>query len=234
MPVFVGLFAIPWVIMNIIAKVAVPKQYTCNSIDVSWGQLLPGAFAGLLGGFIAAFLPAVTGGVGGLLAGHAVSQRDDRAFIISQGASKVVYYLGAYLLFLMPGLNFKRGGLAWMINTIYTPTLWRNYFFAIAGVIISSIIAFFLLEYFSKVFANVMSAMSYKGLSYIALCIIILLLYFMTGWRGLLLSFVATAIGLIPVLFGSRRMNCLGVILVPIALNMSGYGTTLAKYLGLI
>ena len=42
------------------------------------------------------------------------------------------------------------------------------------------------------------------------------------------------AIGLVPVLLGSRRMNCLGVILLPMACNMSGVGSTVAGWLGLV
>jgi TctA family transporter len=44
----------------------------------------------------------------------------------------------------------------------------------------------------------------------------------------------ATGIGLIPVAFGCRRMNCMGVLLVPITLNMAGVGASVAHVLGLI
>jgi hypothetical protein len=39
--------------------------------------------------------------------------------------------------------------------------------------------------------------------------------------------------GLIPTLFGSRRMNCLGMLL-PITLNMAGAGPSVARLLGLL
>ena len=45
---------------------------------------------------------------------------------------------------------------------------------------------------------------------------------------------VAAGIGLIPVLFGSRRLNCLGVLLLPIACNMSGVGEPVAAFLRLL
>jgi len=35
-------------------------------------------------------------------------------------------------------------------------------------------------------------------------------------------------------LFGSRRLNCLGVLLLPIACNMSGIGEPVAAFLGLL
>jgi TctA family transporter len=54
-----------------------------------------------------------------------------------------------------------------------------------------------------------------------------------TGRMGVLIMVVSAGIGLLPVLFGSRRMNCLGVILLPAACNMSGFGTDIAGWLGL-
>ena len=56
----------------------------------------------------------------------------------------------------------------------------------------------------------------------------------MTGWGGLLICTVATGIGLIPVLWGSRRTNCMGVLLLPIALNMVGMGSVIARWLQLV
>jgi putative membrane protein len=44
---------------------------------------------------------------------------------------------------------------------------------------------------------------------------------------------VSTGIGLIPVLFHSRRSHCMGVLLIPVALDMAGYGATIARWLGL-
>jgi TctA family transporter len=55
-----------------------------------------------------------------------------------------------------------------------------------------------------------------------------------TGWEGLAIMTVGVGIGLIPVLYGSRRLNCLGILLLPIGCNMSGFGQTVATWLGLL
>jgi TctA family transporter len=55
-----------------------------------------------------------------------------------------------------------------------------------------------------------------------------------TGGAGLAVTAVAMLIGLIPVLAGCRRINCLGVLLLPITLNVIGIGPDVAKWLGLI
>ncbi|HRA00779.1 MAG TPA: hypothetical protein PLJ62_11305, partial [Thermoflexales bacterium] len=55
-----------------------------------------------------------------------------------------------------------------------------------------------------------------------------------TGLPGLAVAAVATLVGLIPVLVGGRRMNCLGVLLLPITLNVIGVGPDVARALGLV
>ena len=55
-----------------------------------------------------------------------------------------------------------------------------------------------------------------------------------TGGGGFVIMLVATTIGLIPVVVGGRRMNCLGVLLAPITLNVIGVGPTVAQWLGLL
>jgi putative membrane protein len=57
--------------------------------------------------------------------------------------------------------------------------------------------------------------------------------YALFGWIGLGLMTVATAIGLIPVYYHSRRMNCMGVLLLPIALNMGDLGPAVVRLMGL-
>jgi len=234
LPAFIGLFAIPWVLMNIISQAQVPEQHVSRSLDLSPGLVVRGVGAGALGGLFAAFFPVVTGGIGGFLAGHATAQRDDRLFIISQGASKLVYYVGAFLFFFVPGLHLTRGGMAWMLSVIYTPHTPQTYWVAVGGVLISGALAFVMLLLLSRVAIRVVSRFDYRWISAATLALLVGIVLALTSWGGLLIAVVATGIGLLPVMWGSRRMNCMGVLLLPMTLNMAGLGTTVAGWLGLI
>ncbi len=234
MPAFVGLFATPWVLTNILSKVDIPKQYLSKDVDLNPALIGRGAAAGFLGGMFAALFPIVTGGIGGLLAGHATAQRDERIFILSQGVSKTVYYVGAFLLFFVPTLHITRGGLAWMISPLYTPHTINDYWLAVGAMALSAGIAFFLVLYYSKLIIKLIEKVNYRTISIGVLIFLIGIIYGLTGWMGLLIMTVATFIGLIPVLFQSRRMNCMGVLIIPVMLNMAGLGPTISKFLGLI
>ena len=234
LPAFVGLFAVPWILQNILSQIELPKQHIARTVDGTMGLFLRGTFAGALGGLFAAFFPVVTGGLGGFIAGHATAQRDDRLFIISQGASKVVYYVGGFLFFFVPGLHLTRGGMAWMLSSLWSSYTPRSYYLATAAVVLTGVLSFFLLLLMTRVTIKLIGKVHYRWISLGTLAVLLAIVVGMTGWGGLLICGVATGIGLIPVLWGSRRMNCMGVLLLPIALNMVGAGDTIARWLGLI
>ncbi|HEY89787.1 MAG TPA: hypothetical protein G4N98_08685 [Thermoflexia bacterium] len=234
LPAFVGLFAVPWVIQNLLAHIELPPQHFACSMDAPLGVFFHGTAAGVLGGLFAAFFPVVTGGLGGFLAGHATAQRDERAFIISQGASKVVYYVGGFLFFFVPGLHLTRGGMAWMISTLYSTYTPERYYWATAAVLLAGVVAFFLSLGLTRVVIALTARVSYHTVTWVTLGILLAVVWGMTGVGGLAVCAVATGIGSIPVLWGSRRMNAMGVLLLPIALNMVGAGDVIAGWLGLL
>ena len=165
---------------------------------------------------------------------YATAQRDDRLFIISQGASKVVYYVGGFLFFFVPGLHLTRGGMAWMLSSLWSSYTPQTYYLAVAAVVLSGVLSFFLLLLMTRLTIKLVAKVHYRWVSIGTLAVLLVIVIGMTGWGGLLICAVATGIGLIPVLWGSRRMNCMGVLLLPIALNMVGAGGAVAGWLGLI
>jgi len=235
MPAFVGLFAVPGLLQVLLLGARPPRQHEALSLqDIEPRLLLRGALTGLSGGLFAGILPVVSGGVGGLLAGHATALWNERAFLISLGASKVAYYVGSLLLLFVPGLTLARGGMAWMISSIYVPYGWRTYWLAVAAVALCGALAFVALVSIIRVAARLVNRWNPQWLAGAALLLIAALTMAFTNWAGLMVMGVATFIGLIPVLVGGRRINGLGVLLAPITLNVIGVGPAVARWLGLL
>ena len=232
MPLFLGLFAIPWLILNIISNPILPEQKIEDKAVTTYPRILRGIFAGTLGGGLAAFFPVITGGIGAFLAGHATAQRGDDVFIIGQGANRFLYYVGGFLLFFVPFLHLRRGGAAWMLNIFYSPKSYSEYFLMVGVILISAVISFYLTLKMSKIIARNIHRIPYRTLSFIIIIFIILLTLFVTGYKGLMVLFVSTGIGLLPPLFGTRRLNCLGALIVPLTIQMSSFSGTVSKILG--
>ena len=93
--------------------------------------------------------------------------------------------------------------------------------------------AFLLLLLLSRAAVALVSRFDYRWISMATLLTLVGVVLLMTGWGGLLIAVVATGIGLLPVMWGARRMNCMGVLLLHLTLNLAGLGTTVANWLGL-
>jgi putative membrane protein len=234
MPAFVGLFAVPWVLQNMVSATEIPSQRFPRTVDVKPSLLLRGVGAGAGGGLFAAFFPIVTGGIGGLIAGHATAQRDDRLFLISQGTSKVVYYAGAFLLLFAPVLHLRRGGMAWMLSGIFEPRTHSDFYMICGSLLVSGAVSFLLLLLLTRVTVKIIERVNYRMASALALVIITVLVLGLTGWQGLVITAVSSTIGLVPVFFGARRSNCMGVLIFPVMLNMGGVGSSVAHFLGVL
>jgi len=236
MPAFAGLFTLPWLLMNIATRVQPPPQTRHSGAGATMpaGTALHGIAAGALGGGFAAFFPVVTGGVGGMLAGHATALRDDRAFLVSQGVSKLVYYAGGLLLLFTPGLEITRGGAAALVGGLTQSDSPGAYPLALAGVAIGGAVALLLLSPLTRLTLALTARFRYRRLSAAALIMIIAIVAAITGPAGIAVMLVAAGIGSLPVLYGARRMNALGIILLPVACSMSGIGPAIAAFLRLL
>jgi putative membrane protein len=233
LPAFVGLFAVPSLIQTFFFGRQPPTQ-RIGPFDLPPSLLVRGTLTGVAGGLFAGFLPVISGGIGGLLAGHATAQHDERVFMISQGASKVAYYAGSLLLLFVPGLTLTRGGMAWMLSTLYVPYGWHMYSLAVAAIALGGVFAFGLLIMLTRLVARLSVRINTKILAVAALIVTCGVTVGFTGLAGLGVLVVASLIGLIPVLVGGRRMDCLGVLLAPMTLNFIGVAPAVARWIGLM
>nr|HPQ40266.1 tripartite tricarboxylate transporter permease [bacterium] len=191
---------------------------------------------GTIGGGMAAYLPAVTAGIGGIISGHMVARRGDRLFIISGGVAKLLYYVGAFLMLylvtpLTPG-GIGRGGLAVILKPVLLPMA-RELPMMLGVVLFAGCFSFLFTLLSARWMIALLHRIHYHVFYWATLPVLLILVYWITGWGGLALLAVATCIGLIPIAFQCRRSNCMAVLLVPIALNMAGYGGAVLRLLGL-
>lgn len=233
MPAFTGLFAVPALLQLLFSKGHAPAQ-SAFALDVLSPRLLiRGAATGVAGGLFSTLLPVVTGGIGGLLAGHATAQRDERTFMISLGASKSAYYVGSLLLLFLPGVTAARGGMATMIGSVYVPYGWHNYWLAVAAMGLCGALSFVFLWLAVKWASRHAKGLRMRWIAAISLAIVCAIVAGFTGVAGIVVMCVAAGIGAIPLVMGGRRLNCLGVLLVPVTLNVIGVGPAVARWLGL-
>ncbi|MGM0441291.1 MAG: tripartite tricarboxylate transporter permease [Elusimicrobiota bacterium] len=265
MPIFIGFFAIPSIIQALISDYQPPEQYDSDYVNAGWEDFSYGLLPGFVGGMMAAYLPAVTAGIGAMWSSHVTNHRNlertefrepqeegeykhlhtpemfyrqERIFLIAGGMIKLLYYVGAFLLlFVLTELTpygTGRGGLTFILKPIFTPEK-GDFFVMLSTIIFSGSLAFLLLIYIVDWIIKILPRLNLKMIYVMALLVVFSIIYFIGGgWLGVGISLITTSIGLIPVFYNCRRSHCMAVLLVPIAVNMAGYGDAVARIFGLI
>ncbi|ACJ17031.1 hypothetical membrane protein, conserved [Thermococcus onnurineus NA1] len=232
-PMFIGFFGMSWVLLNILSNPPMLEQVPDDRIESSPYNIAKASFGGALGGTIAAVYPIITGGMGALIAGHMTSQRGDDAFIISQGVNRVIYYVGAFTLLFLPNLRLTRGAAAWLVSSIYTPKSYSEYLAAVGVILLSAGISFVFTYYISKFLARGFNIVHIRKLSYFVAITLVIISYVLTGPMGIVVLLVSTAIGMMAAAFNTRRSYCLGGLILPVLISMTGHTGEVMHLLGL-
>lgn len=221
MPVFVGLFTVPGILLNIQSGLSISEQSTDCLTGIKRTEFLQGVGTGMIGGLFAAVIPGVTAGIGGLLSGQGAGLSSERSLLVSQGASRVAYYVGAMLMLFAVISGVSRGGMANMLrlNEVESFPL-KAYYTAGASMLISCLVALLIMKKVFSLTVKVAAEFSWRNLMIVMLLLIAASVAVLFGMNGLIVLLTASAVGCMPVLFGCRRINCLGAILLPLAVMM--------------
>ncbi|MFO8017374.1 MAG: tripartite tricarboxylate transporter permease [Promethearchaeia archaeon] len=231
---FVGLFAFPSLIQNLFAsKKEIPKQNLGKTFELSSAELAQGIAAGVIGGSIGMMVPSLTAGIGNSFSRHAVAQSGDRSFMLSQGISRTVYYVGAVLLLFIPGVIIRRGGAALFITLFYVPNTFGELLIIAATIFIVSAIGWYLFTLIANGITKSIHKIDTRYISIFGLIVMLTLTYLMLGNSGLIILAIATVIGAIPLLFNTRRVHCIAVITIPIMLSMAGLSLEVSQFFGI-
>ncbi|MGV9199213.1 MAG: tripartite tricarboxylate transporter permease [Promethearchaeia archaeon] len=231
---FVGLFAFPALIQNLItSKKEIPKQNLGKSFELSSAELAQGIAAGVIGGSLGMMIPSLTAGIGNSFSRHAVAQAGDRSFMLSQGVSRTVYYVGAVLLLFIPGVIIRRGGAALFITLFYVPNTYGELLIIAATIFIISAVGWYLFTLITNGITKSIHKIDTRYISIFGLVVMLILIYLMLGVSGLIVLAVATVIGAIPLLFNTRRVHCIAVITIPIMLSMAGLSMQVSQFFGI-
>ncbi|MBP7653159.1 tripartite tricarboxylate transporter permease [Candidatus Dependentiae bacterium] len=236
------------------------KYLNCKWSDFGYGAL-PGIIGGLITAFIPAVTVGISAIFAGHITNHRnlrqasfekpknpntavhihipeIYYQQERVFLVAGGINKIIYYVGAFLfLFAITDLTpngMGRGGMNILLKPIFSPER-GDFAVMLATIFFTSALSLLLLIYFTDWTIKIMPKINVRLVYGIVTVVLLVLLFVMGGgWMAIGVAAATTCVGLIPVFYSCRRSHCMAVLLVPIALNMAGYGDAIARFLGLM
>lgn len=214
LPLLSGLFGASSLILAINQKQNIPKQHfiTLRKIKISRKEFSKAFFGSIISAPLCSFLPGVGSGHAAAIGSEIIGQTQ-KSFLILLGAiNTIVMGLSFVAIF---SIGRARTGSALAVKEILNAISLSDLYFMLLATILSGLISFFLGIWISRYFSANISRISYPDLSLLVVGILAVMVSVFSGWLGLIIFLTSTALGIFTILSGARRINMMGVLLIP-------------------
>lgn len=210
-PLFAGLFGAP-ILIEALGGSGVPPQED-GTVTRGRGFVFSVAAVGTVAGALVGYLPAISSAIAAAAALAILPHRGPRAFIVA--TSGVSTANTVFALFALVALGSPRTGVLVALESADVP---HNLPILLASVAIAAVCGFLLVLVIGDRYLELVGSIDNVILSVGVLCFLLLLVLAFTGPVGVGVFLVSTLVGLVPGRFGSRRMTCMGVLLIPLTI----------------
>ncbi|NQU78703.1 tripartite tricarboxylate transporter permease [Candidatus Woesearchaeota archaeon] len=215
-PLLSGLFGVSMLIISLTQKVTIPIQSFEETIEIKKSDIAQAISAGTLAGSLTGFFPGLGPAQGAVLASQFTRKLSSHGFMILVGGINTVNFVLS-LVTLYTIEKARNGAVIVVSNLLETYDLQVLIVFVCVTLITGAVAAFLALK-ISKLFANLMTKVSYNLIAVIVMTIIISLVTLLCGPIGILILIISTAIGIIPGLTNTARCHQMGCLLLPVIL----------------
>ncbi len=219
-PLLSGLFGASTLIISLYTHTAIPPQRS-EKLSLSGGKLARGAFIGSISGSLVAWLPGVSAGVATVLARLAIKDEEDEAgeFLVSvNGVNTANAIFGLIALFV---IGKTRSGAMVAVNTVldmeFSPALITLFLLVIVAV---AIVSYFLTILIGMNISVFLPRVNYPRFCLGILIFLALSVLLLTGLFGFAVFAISIPVGLLPAFMHVRRTHSMGVIMLPLILNL--------------
>ena len=211
-PLFAGLFGAP-ILIEALSGEGVPEQDDAR-ITTSKRFLLAVAFVGTVSGAVVGYLPGISSAIAAAAALAFVPGDGPRAFVVASSGVNTANTV--FALFALVALGSPRTGVLVAVERVGVPLALPT---LLGSVAIAAACGFLLVVSVGDWYLDAVGSVDNATLSVSVLAFLCVLVFVFAGLVGLGVFAVSTAVGLLPARFGARRMTCMGVLLVPLAVG---------------
>jgi len=215
-PLLSGLFGLPVLLLSFRRKTKLPEHVSFEQECLQKRTILSGIGIGSLAGIIAGLLPGIGSAQATVLAQQVTKEKTkeiaQRKFLIAIGSvttADIIYSILALWL-----IGNPRSGIAVGIQKLIEVNFNYIALFLMVALIASGAAAYFTLK-ISKKAIFLIKRVDYSKLSLGVFLFICAMALYSTGLIGLIITFIALSIGLIPNLTGIKRSHAMGVLILP-------------------
>lgn len=230
-PTLAGLFGISILVTSMMQKSQIPPQSDGSEIRTRKWDLIKSIALGSVAGMVVGFLPAVGVSQAATIFQSIGGLSEARTFLVSLAGINIaneVFSLNSVHL-----IGNPRSGASVAIDSMFTSITWDDMILFISIIAFSAGIGAIASLFLGKSIPPLLMRVDYRLLSICVIGLMVAMMFFLTGFYGLLVGGVASSIGVLCNYLGVRKSNCMGVLLIPSILFFSGMTPLLMTTIGI-
>lgn len=213
-PLFSGLFGTSTLLYSLTQTSSLPPQKIIPDIQLRREDATKALLAGNASGFLTSMLPGLGAAQAAVLGMNMSGKIGDHGFLVMLGTISTVNFSLSLLTWL--ALDKARNGAVVAITHLLTPSTQAVITLTLVALLAASITVPLCL-WLSRQTIKLVTNIPYNVLSLSVVTLITLLVAAITGFRGLYVLLVATAVGLIPAVVRCSRAHAMGCLMLPVA-----------------
>lgn len=215
-PMLSGLFGVSMLITSISQKVKIPEQRITNDLEISKIELFKSIFAGTFSGSLVSIFPGMGPAQAAILGSTLVGKTREYMYIVLIGAIGTVSMV--FSLITLYTIDKARNGSILVVQKLIGQIDFSMFLLIMTIALIAGAIGVFLTMFFARIFSKVISKVNYAILCISIIIFVSALVFYFTGFLGLFVLCLASAIGIIPGLVNVGRNHAMGCLLLPVIL----------------
>ncbi len=218
-PVFTGLFGISTMLISLGRKTKIPEQ-DMETPKIPGRLALSGILKGLFSGALVGTLPAIGAAQATVLTQQITRRKDDKEFLVSIGAINTI--VAIFSLISLYTISKARSGAAIAVQDVLSSFGFNDMLLLVAVALIATGFSTIIMLKSTKKIVGFMQRLDYTKLTaFIILALVVLVAVFtgatlVTKVIGIFILFLSTCMGLLAPLFGVKRSNLMGVLMLPL------------------
>ncbi|MBI2629163.1 tripartite tricarboxylate transporter permease [Candidatus Pacearchaeota archaeon] len=215
LPLLSGLFGASSLIISIKTKVKIPKQIIAKP-RLNKNLLFHPILASFASAPLFSFIPAIGSGQAAAIASTIINKKitQEKFLILLGSVNTIILGLSFIIIY---SIGKARTGVAAAAQKLIPISNISNsdLFIILITITITGILCFYWTLFLARRFSETIEKINYSKLSIFIILFISLIVFIFSGWIGIFIFIISTAMGIFGILSGARRINLIGCLILP-------------------
>ncbi len=215
-PMLSGMFGISTLLISLNESQSLPDQKQVQRVKLRPKVTLQALISGQFSGFITAVMPGLGAATAAVISMQITRKLGDNGFMVLMGSINTVNFILSMATLYV--LDKARNGSIIAVQQLISAVDVNMLIIFLCATLVAGSISVFLVLKIGRIFSELITEVNYRILVAGIIIFITLLVGIMTGWLGLFILFISTAVGIIPAITKVTRTHGMGCLLLPVIL----------------